>query len=181
MPKPHLLIAIFAIGSILITSCSQKQQNSIATITTQKICTTPIVSYQINSISAGQFNDLQITNEQILPSLKNALQQTNCFIESNNNPLYNLKLVYGSIATKNTQGGFWSSTSKDSAIIELQIAFTDKNEERIFTSKAFFENTKDHYLGLGDSSKLQPQHIQDTLSNAIHSIANQAAQNFMGF
>ena len=181
MLKPHLLIAIFAIGSILITSCSQKQQNSIATITTQKICTTPIVSYQINSISAGQFNDLQITNEQILPSLKNALQQTNCFIENNNNPLYNLKLVYGSIATKNTQGGFWSSTSKDSAIIELQIAFTDKNEERIFTSKAFFENTKDHYLGLGDSSKLQSQHIQDTLSNAIHSIANQAAQNFMGF
>lgn len=36
MPKPHLLIAIFAIGSILITSCSQKQQDSIATITTQK-------------------------------------------------------------------------------------------------------------------------------------------------
>ena len=127
MLKPHLLIAIFAIGSIVITSCSQKQQNSIATITTQKICTTPIVSYQINSISAGQFNDIQSTNEQILPSLKNALQQTNGFIESNNNPLYNLKLVYGSIATKNTQGGFWSSTSKAAAIIDLQSGFTEQN------------------------------------------------------
>lgn len=174
----HCFIATF-IG-IFLAACAQKQ-NTIQPITLQKTCQTPIISYQLGSFKVGQFNDLKIPKEQILSAIENALQTSGCFTKANENTskYYILESVYGSINQQAKQGGFWQSTSQDTAIIEVLLAFSNDKETKFYKSKAFFKNTADKFLGIGENSNLDSTHIQLTLNNAIYSAVNKATQDFL--
>ncbi len=168
-----------ALVGIFLTACAKKQE--FLPITIQKTCQTPIVSYQLESIEIGKFNDLKIPQKQVLSQLENALQASGCFIKANSNTprYYNLQSVYGSVILQTAQGGFWQYTSQSTAIIEIRLAFSNDNETRFYNSKAFLENTANKFLGIGSNSTLDSTHIQLTLNNAIHSAINKATQDLL--
>ena len=165
---------------LLVVACAQKQ-NTIQPVTLQKSCQTPIIAYQLENIKIGEFNDLQIPKKQVLSLIENALQDSGCFIKAKQNTpnIYILESIYGSINQQAKQGGFWKSTSHDTAIIEVLLAFSNDKETRYYKSKASFKNTTDKFLGIGNDSNLNPPHIQLALNNAIYSAINQATQDFI--
>ncbi|MBX7490138.1 hypothetical protein [Helicobacter turcicus] len=170
------------ISALALSGCAQKYDTLPNTRVIQT-CHTPIIAYEFGFLKDGEHNDLQISNTHIKDSVEKSLAQSGCFTQAqtdiNIHKPYRLDIVYGSINTKNAQGGFFHSQTSDLLIFEIQLSFNKMDETRIAQGKSSLENTNEQYLKVfGQTSTLNNNQIQITLQNAINSAINEIARSF---
>lgn len=175
-------LKISTIGSfgLLMVACS-KPPSILPNVKVTQKCENPIASYKLGDIKSGDFNQLNIGNIAIKEFVEDALNKSNCFIKTDvlgYNDNYLLEIVYGSINVKSKRGDFLQSTSQNAAIIEIQMAFSNKNEFRVFNGKATIENNAEQYFALGEEAKLLPNEVKQTITNATNAAVNEAIQSF---
>ncbi|MDA3966695.1 MULTISPECIES: hypothetical protein [Helicobacter] len=174
-----LKLMTLILGAMFV-ACS-KPPSVLPNIKVNKQCDKPIVAYKMGSIKSGEYNQLNIDENAIKTMLENTLSQSGCFVSTDvlgHNGEYLLEVVYGSINIKSNRGDWLQSTSQNAGIIELQMAFSNQNEFRVFSGKATIENSNNQYFTLGKEATLLPQEVRQTILNAINAATNEAITNF---
>lgn len=164
----YVVISVFFL--LFASGCATKKTAPV--LTSNQVCNgVESIGVWINSVKAGENNELGFTSQEVTDALKSAMEASRCFRDGND---YTLDVVYGSLAGTYKDGNFIRGDRANYGIVEIRLRFYNALRERIYTGKALIENLKGNVFGMGGIPEFREQDGNLALHNAIRAAIGEA-------